>query len=38
MTDITEEGQDSATVSDVPEEVQQVESFLQRYFQVIEVV
>lgn len=38
MTDIIEEGHDSATVSGVPEEVQQAESSLQRYFQVIEVV
>lgn len=35
MSDIIEEGHDSATVSEVPDEVQQAECSLQKYFQVI---
>lgn len=35
MSDIIDECGDSAKVSEVPEEMQQVESSLQRYFQVI---
>lgn len=34
MTDIVQEGPDSATVTEVPEDIHQTESSLQRYFQV----